>query len=721
MKPRKFLPWLLAAMVGIALSACSNDPNEPPPDPPVVADNVATAGTEFVYTVDDASSPIAGTTVTIPADAIAAGEVTINVAYEDAAPAALPASAVAEGAVILSKTIVITKDRPGTFDAPVSIKVPYNAAALEAEDVPSVLYYNEGAASYEAVTVTSFDPAAGFVTFQTAHFSKYVVAGIKGLGKLAAGAAPVAGGPQTLDVDTGMRPSADSFFRANAGSYSSPGGNCLGMAAYSDWFYESAKTPLNAGTGLFATYLEGDAAAPSDDITAEELIVRAHAAASSQWSNLLYTQVTSLTNAQTFVAMISAMKLTAKPQLFIFYYNPSWWAQYIQGQDSWGHAVTAYAYDSASKTLRFYDSNLRGDDTAGVFYDPATGFGTLVKQGLYPNEPNVFGADSVASMYSPDDMRALFDGAAAGWNEGQFGKITVDDPVLDPVTRAARIQDHNNVHLAGTVVPVGGQAGSEPDNLDVFVAGSKVTQVALAADGKFDFTLASIPEGTVEILLVANRASATGGVGVRTQSLYGTFTRFKIRTGTVLDNWGFERGTFDFWDSLRYLWGGGGQVTPSDKSVVVTPGTDPIATTIPMVLHGQYAARVNNEDDSFHISRITRDVPVPSDATSFSLSFNWAAVLEDPQHDPEDQPFVFIEVSNPATAEVLYTRRYYTNDPTFPGWQSFRNGAWKAIDWQSVNLTGLERFKGQTLRVIVEGADCALGAHGGYVYYDAEE
>jgi hypothetical protein len=168
---------------------------------------------------------------------------------------------------------------------------------------------------------------------------------------------------------------------------------------------------------------------------------------------------------------------------------------------------------------------------------------------------------------------------------------------------------------------------------------------------------------------------------------------------------------------VRFVWGGGSRVTPSDKSTIVTTGSDPIATTIPMVLHGQYAARVNN----YHISQIVHDVTVPIDSTSFSLSFNWAAVLEDPQHAPSNQPYVDVKVINQSTSEVLYARRYYTNDPSYPGWLSFQGDDWKGIDWQAVTLLGLERHKGQTLRIVVEVADCALGGYGGYAYFDAEE
>lgn len=727
--PPTFPRLLCSLVLAAALAACgggddrSPDPSTPTtPTTPATPANVATAGQEARIAVQDAASPIAGATVVVPADAVAEGSVQIGIRHEDAPPGPLRAEALAEGAVFASKTIVLTKNRPGSFDTAVAVTMPYDAASLQAGDVPSVLYWDETAGDYQAVAVTAFDPTAGTVTFRTAHFSKYVVAAIRGLGAQVAGTSAPASAA-ALDADSGFRPSADAFFRANISSYSSPGGNCLGMAAYADWFFERARTPLNGGTGLFASYREGDPAAQADDVTAEELIVRAHAAASQEWGARLLARYSSLGAEATATSVIQAIKLTGKPQLFLMYGNPTWWERYLLGKASWGHALVAYRYSQADGVIYLYDPNLRGDDQAGIRYAPGQGFTGLTKTGLYPTEPDMFGFDSLNGIYSPADMRALFDGAAGGWNDGRFGRIDVTNMAVDPATRTAAIADRRNVRLAGTVTSSGGQAGNEPNTVDVYVAGSLVGSFPMQGR-QFDVALPPLPEApSTEVLMVArcHQCAPAGAVGARKTSIYGTFTRLRLKSGSALDNWGFEAGSFAFWDSVRTLWRGGMPVQPSDKSEVVGSGFDPIATSISTVLHGRFAARINNSDNGYHISRLTRDVAVPSDAASYSLAFNWAAVLEDPQHDDADQPYVDISVTHPGSGEVLYKRRYFANDPSFPGWKAFRNGQWKAIDWQAVRLDGLERFKGQTLRVVVEAADCALGAHGGYAYFDAEE
>jgi hypothetical protein len=682
------------------------------------------AGKSSVISVTDPGNPMFGTRVAVSADAVASGSVEISIGFEEAAPGKLRDEAVAAGGAIVSKTLVLSKDRPGSFDDALTVTMPYDASSLQPDDVPCVLYWNEEIGDYEAMAVVDFDPKKGLVTFRTVHFSKFVVAAIKGLGSQVAGTAPPPT-PQALDADSHFLPSSDGFFRTNISTYSSPGGNCLGMSAFADWFYERAKTTLNAGKGLISSYIEGIPTLAEDDITAEELISRAHAVASQTWGKRLQEKYSQLGQEATATQLIQALKLTSKPQLFLMWGNPTWWQHHLMGETSWGHALVVYRYNAVDGAFYFYDPNLRRDDAAGVRYVPGQGFTGLTKAGMYAPEPSQFAFDATGSIYSPQDMKALFDGAASKWPEGQYGKFNVTSPVIDPQSRIGQVSSTANVHVTGSVNSNGGQTGNEPNTIDLYVSGSRQGSYPLQS-GHFDIVLPTLKEGpATEVLLVARCDQCVpkvGGnpVGSKT-SIYGTFYRFRIKSGSVLDNWGFEKGDFSAWDSVRFLWNGSGVVRPSDKSVVVSPGSDPIATSITTVLHGQHAVRVNNFDDSYHISRIVRDIAVPSDGSPFTLTFNWAAVLEDPQHQPNEQPYVNVEVLDVTTGEVIRNRHYFANDPSFPGWLPYLGGQWKAIDWQTEQLTGLESRKGHTLRVTIEAADCSLGGHGGYAYFDAEE
>ena len=142
-------------------------------------------------------------------------------------------------------------------------------------------------------------------------------------------------------------------------------------------------------------------------------------------------------------------------------------------------------------------------------------------------------------------MRALFDGAQAGWNEGQFGKIAVESNTtlaFDSTGQAAMVASGNAVHLKGTVTPQGGVQGSEPNQMTVLLAGSKIgTFQVTATPFSFDIPLPTLPavanQKSTEVLMVAWRGDPNPGpttpVGNNTRAIYGTFRRFEISVAPI--------------------------------------------------------------------------------------------------------------------------------------------------------------------------------------------
>ena len=139
-----------------------------------------------------------------------------------------------------------------------------------------------------------------------------------------------------------------------------------------------------------------------------------------------------------------------------------------------------------------------------------------------------------------------------------------------------------------------------------------------------------------------------------------------------------------------------------------------------MVYIGNQSARINNDDNDYHISSVTQSAIVPN-AANPQAKFYWAAVLEDPQHDPADQPYVDVTVTDDTAGTTLYHKNFYTDDPGYPGWLPFSGGSWKAIPWQTITLGFTQAEAGHKITVKVIAADCALGGHGGYVYLDGDE
>jgi hypothetical protein len=202
-------------------------------------------------------------------------------------------------------------------------------------------------------------------------------------------------------------------------------------------------------------------------------------------------------------------------------------------------------------------------------------------------------------------------------------------------------------------------------------------------------------------------------------------------------NGGFETGTFANWTSPNdmpvvpetvFLNNGiGSGVTRgaggSNKSAVVGVGIDPIAG-ISTVHTGAYAARLNDSTGfNQNANSIRQTVTVqPGDVQgdgSVHLRFAYAPVLEDPGHNPADQPYFFVGVRNITTGQTLYQEFAYANQPGYP-WQAA--GGWKYMDWQEVDLVSYPAnpvmHAGDQIELEAIGAGCALGGHAGYVYVD---
>jgi hypothetical protein len=261
-------------------------------------------------------------------------------------------------------------------------------------------------------------------------------------------------------------------------------------------------------------------------------------------------------------------------------------------------------------------------------------------------------------------------------------------------------------------------AGStKPVYLHVYFDGVRQSAAAAAIDASGNFTL-NFPtklENKVEVMLLVSEHARDTRTG------FSAFGKFNVQPEgkNFFVNLGFETGDASGWASQTTLLNTGAVWNPT-KLAVVGVGFDPIATDIPTAVFGAHAARVNDQDPSYHTTYIAQKAVVPASGNP-QLLFKWAAVLEDPQHSAADQPYVEVLVRNVTKGTELYRKRFYTSDPSFNGWKDYLGGTWKAIPWQSVVLTGLSAYAGDEIELRVDGADCGLGGHGGYVYFDGEE
>jgi hypothetical protein len=200
----------------------------------------------------------------------------------------------------------------------------------------------------------------------------------------------------------------------------------------------------------------------------------------------------------------------------------------------------------------------------------------------------------------------------------------------------------------------------------------------------------------------------------------------------VFTNGGFEQNNLSGWTV-----GGGsnpglsGTAPFTGANVQINAGTPGPASVVGRVVDarapgivlprvGNFTAKVNDEASGARLTTLVqRDRITQADVDSSDglphLRFAFAPVLEDPAHAPAEQPYFYVVVRNVADGSVLFEQFAYSGQP---GVTFQQEGQWKYLPFQNVDATLPASSVGQEIELTVIGADCSLGAHGGYVYVD---
>lgn len=690
--------WVLA-VAGCGGGGGGGGDNSTPTPTPVVNNELVgqslTAAQGATITVPTSAAALGGATIQIPPDA-AMQDISVHVGYQDDAPGPFRQEAIDAQVTQVSKTVLVkvADDAPNTFNDLVTLTIPYDVAAAGGLP-PAVLYWDESAQAYQPVSVIAVDQAKGTVTFQTSHFSSFVAVVLKALSK------------SIPTVDTGFQLGVDSVLHPNFGSYQF-GGHCAAFASMSSYYYGT-----KPATHLYSFAQEGATEQPADDEITRTAMSLTYALLAKKWSSVA-SSIVIPSSGFTGLLMIQSMLATGKPVHLVMHSN--------NGKDG-GHSVTAFAYDAGLAAFRIYDSNFPKNEV--TFPWDLQGFGTYSRAASYP--AHMF--DYIG--FAGDDTfgaPAQFQQIVKDWQDGKLKDYYANLQVTDetstvrplkfdaPVTVKIAYQDNQSVtgqfnRPAGSTKPV---------FLHVWLDGVKqsATGMPLPASGQFTLSFPTKLENKVEVMLMVSEHDRDVFRGF---SGFGKFT-VQPEGKNFFVNFGFETGDLTGWNGVTTFLpqsGETGTFTPT-KLTVMDVGFDPIATDLPTVVFGSHSVRVNDQDNGFHTTFVSQTATVPASGNP-QLNFKWAAVLEDPQHPAEDQPFVDVTVTNVTKSVVLYSRRFYTSDPSFNGWKSYDGGQWKAIDWQTVLLTGLSQYAGDQIELKIVGADCGQGGHGGYVYLDGEE
>ena len=108
---------------------------------------------------------------------------------------------------------------------------------------------------------------------------------------------------------------------------------------------------------------------------------------------------------------------------------------------------------------------------------------------------------------------------------------------------------------------------------------------------------------------------------------------------------------------------------------------------------------------------------VTVDTNNYDLIIlNYAAVLQDPNHNPSAQPHFLFELldENYTQIDPSCGAADFVASPSL-GWNSYGENLWK--DWTTVAFS-VGAYHGRTVHVRLTTFDCDAGAHYGYAYYD---
>ncbi len=205
---------------------------------------------------------------------------------------------------------------------------------------------------------------------------------------------------------------------------------------------------------------------------------------------------------------------------------------------------------------------------------------------------------------------------------------------------------------------------------------------------------------------------------------------------TSTPNIGFEDGTFDNWQCYigKIDPGGNIQVTPSpptyNRQVLFGKESagvlDPFGNFPLLCPNGsKYSMRLGSIDTNSEAERVTYTFTVPN-GSAYSILFNYAVVLENPNHLPYQQPKFTAQVYDVTDGKYIDCPSFdFVASSDLPGFklssvEGARQSSIYCKDWSTATID-LRGYLGKTIRLEFTANDCTLGGHFGYAYLDLDE
>lgn len=191
----------------------------------------------------------------------------------------------------------------------------------------------------------------------------------------------------------------------------------------------------------------------------------------------------------------------------------------------------------------------------------------------------------------------------------------------------------------------------------------------------------------------------------------GNFTNWQCRTGKVTSS-----------NSQNIInWTGTGQV--NDRHMIINAANaikDQYGDFFEAPPGGTgYSVKLGNANVFAEAESITYTYVIPANAVTFSVSYQYAVVLQNPNHAFYDQPRFRANVINVTDNQLISCVSFdFTASSSLPGFKvSTVDPSVLYKDWTPVTLD-LAVYAGKTIQLEFITSDCILDAHFGYAYID---
>ncbi|WP_153797913.1 T9SS type B sorting domain-containing protein [Foetidibacter luteolus] len=199
-------------------------------------------------------------------------------------------------------------------------------------------------------------------------------------------------------------------------------------------------------------------------------------------------------------------------------------------------------------------------------------------------------------------------------------------------------------------------------------------------------------------------------------------------------NLDFENGDFSHWECLRgitYADGDGKNIIELTDTGVISgrheiltmdsaSSKDPYGNFPKLCPYGgKYSVKLGNDNTGAEAEGLRYTFTVPSTVDTFTFTYFYAVVFQDPNHSSFEQPRFFVTAYDVATNEVINCASFtYISNGTLPGFEkSLVSGDVLFKNWSPVSLQ-FAGLQGRTVALEFKTADCTLGGHFGYAYVD---